>query len=419
MCNAIAGQLIVCVHQDDRAAMDVLEQIRQDQIPHVRIIESLVDRLSDLKLKERKTKYWFYRLAVPEGQEIFKIGYLQFFYKHAVLKAVANGYMNPDVLNWTNLHMQIVPNSYLSVRQSSAAGVGFAATSDHDEYKKLCKVDQASSTAGSGRRVLVLDTGLDSSSSANVVERKNIVDPNNTNDVTDDNGHGTAVVEIIHDIAPETEFLVYKVADEDGRASEWDTLLALMADTDADIINVSLAFGLGDITCSVCGRESHASRSAVFENVLNELAEYSSAPLIVAAAGNGSLLELSYPARFSHVIAVESINKTKELSDFTNRGAVTEDGSAHNNVFVMPGGERTGTNDPTEYVGTAANGNRFWGTSFAAAYASGLIAALWSESKHDSKDAASLLDHLRSHADHDSLPNYLYETHGNGMMQFL
>ena len=54
MCNAIAGQLIVCVHQDDRAAMDVLEQIRQDQIPHVRIIESLVDRLSDLKLKERK-----------------------------------------------------------------------------------------------------------------------------------------------------------------------------------------------------------------------------------------------------------------------------------------------------------------------------------------------------------------------------
>ena len=417
MCNAIAGELIVCFHRDDKAALDVIEQIRQGMISHVTIIESLVDRLHDLKLNDRKTKYWFYRLEVPEGQEIFKIGYLQFYYKHAVINAVNHGYMNEEVLNWTNLHMQVVPNSYLSVRQRSASGVGFAVTSDHDEYKKLCKVDKASSTAGSGRRVLVLDTGLDSSSSANVVERRNLVDPTNTTDVTDDNGHGTAVVEIIHDIAPQTDFLVYKVADDNGRASEWDTILALMANTDADVINISLAFGLGDTTCSLCGRESHASRSAVFENVLNELAEDPSAPLIVAAAGNGSLLELSYPARFSHVIAVESINKAKELSDFTNRGTVTEDGSPHDNVFVMPGGEQTGTNDATEYVGTAANGERYWGTSFAAAYASGLITALWSESSHSTKDAAAFLDHLRSHTD-QGLPNYLYATHGNGMMQF-
>lgn len=417
MCNAIAGQLIVCFHRDDNAAMDVVEQIRQGVIPHVTIIKSLVDRLNDLNLKSRDSKYFFYRLAVPEGQEVFKIGYLQFFYKHAVLKAIAGGNMNNEVLSWTNLHMQVVPNSYLSLRQSSAAGVGFTATSDHDDYKKLCKVDQASSTAGSGKYVLVLDTGLDSSSPANVVERKNIVDPLNTNDVTDDNGHGTAVVEIINDIAPQTKFFVYKIADEDGRASEWDTILALMAETYADIVNISIAFGLGDITCSVCGRESHASRSAVFENVLNELAQDVNAPLIVAAAGNGSFLDLAYPAKFSRVIAIASINKAKELSDFTNRGAVTEDGSVHDNVFVMPGGERTGEDDPTEYVGTAANGDRFWGTSFAAAYASGLIAALWSESSHSGKDAATFLDHLRSHTD-QSLPNYLYTTHGNGLMQF-
>jgi hypothetical protein len=417
MCNAIAGQLIVCFHRDDKAALDVMEQIRQGVIPHVTIIESLVDRLNDLNLKSRDSQYFFYRLAVPEGQEVFKIGYLQFFYKHAVLKAIAGGNMNNEVLSWTNLHMQVVPNSYLSLRQSSGAGVGFTATQDHDDYKKLCKVDQASSTAGSGKHVLVLDTGLDSSSSANVTESKNIVDPKNKTDVTDDNGHGTAVVEIINDIAPQTKFFVYKIVDEDGRASEWDTILALMAETYADIVNISIAFGLGDITCSVCGRESHASRSAVFENVLNELAKDVNAPLIVAAAGNGSLLDLAYPAKFSRVIAIASINKAKELSDFTNRGAVTEDGSVHDNVFVMPGGERTGKNDPTEYVGTAANGDRFWGTSFSAAYASGLIAALWSESNHSSKDAATFLDHLRSNTD-KGLPNYLYTTHGNGLMQF-
>ena len=46
--------------------------------------------------------------------------------------------------------------------------------------------------------------------------------------MTDENGHGTVIAQILHDIAPEANLIVYKVADADGRVSEWDTIAALL-----------------------------------------------------------------------------------------------------------------------------------------------------------------------------------------------
>lgn len=365
----------------------------------------------------------FYKLKVPPGQEAFKIGYLQFYYKHALLSALHSGRMDPithaDVLSWSNFHLQVVPHSILSIRSqyTGSPGVGFSFTQTHTDYKNIVGW-QAASAGSVGKRVLVLDTGLDPSNSCTVVDQKNFVDDSNVGDTNDDHGHGTAVTCVINDLCPTAEFVIYKVADANGRASEWDVLAALAARNDADMVNISLAFGLPDRVCAVCGRESHSSRSAVFENLVKRLDQASDGPLIVAAAGNDAVSELAFPARFDNVIAVESVNLAKELSHFTNRATVNQEGNGHKNVFVMPGGDKDPQQaDPSEYVGTSSAGAKYYGTSFATAYASGILAALWSQPSHSSKDRAQLLDHLRNNAD-SGIPGYIQSTHGNGLMQF-
>ena len=436
MCDTIDGELLVSFHQDDPAATDLMNQIREQRISHVTIIESLDQRLHQTELPMRETEYKFYRLGVPPGDEKYKIGYLQFFYKHAFVEALMSRRLtlDDDFAKWSNYHLQVVPHMLLSVRQAPPApGIGFTSTPTHDDYKKLCGFTArptprspgvsfttipAAPAPGVKKRVMVLDTGLDPASSAKVASRLNFVDYEKRNDVTDDNGHGTAVTEIIRDLCPTAEFIIYKVADDQGRASEWDTLAALAVKTDAEVANISLAFGLEGGTCRFCGRESHSSRSAVFENLVRQLDKAGDGPLIVAAAGNESLPELSFPARYENVLAIESMNKARELSQFSNRATIDQDGNNHQNVFVLPGGEKpTGGPNPTEYVGTSSSGDEYFGTSFAAAYASGLIAALWSQPAHSADNRQVLLDHLRNNTD-KSLPNYNATTHGNGLMQF-
>ena len=387
MCDTIEGELLVSLRSDDPAGQDLMNRIRDKQIEHVSFVDSLSGRLEHAGLPWRKIGYDFCRLRVPAGDENYKIGVLQFFYKHALLKALDDPYLHmpADVMAWSNKHLQVVPHSWLSIRQPPAAqnpiGIGFNTTPIHNDYKNICGLPAQPAAGGKARRILILDTGLDPASQSTVVSEYNFVDDAKPNDVTDDNGHGTAVTEIIRDLCPSAEFVIYKVADSTGRASEFDTMAALGVDNDVDIANISLAFGLDDTNCPHCGRESRSSRSAVFENFISQLSgeddPNSAAPLIIAAAGNGSKTELSFPARFDNVLAIESINKAGQLSHFTNRANLNHEGKNHANVFVLPGGDKPAGGAPTEYVGTSKAGKQYYGTSFAAAYASGLIAALW------------------------------------------
>ncbi len=237
-------------------------------------------------------------------------------------------------------------------------------------------------------------------------------------DVSDDNGHGSVVAAIIHDLCPSAALIVYKVADKNGRASEWDTLAALAASVDAGVINISLAFGLPDIKCSTCGRESRSSRSAVFENLLSSLDNSSDRPIIVGAAGNNKQNELAFPARFGNVLAIESIDQGSMLSSFSNWSNLDQEGKTHLNVFVLPGGQKGPNNQITEYVAISAKGHKYYGTSFSAAYASGIVTALWSEPVHISEDSTQVLNYLRANADKNII-NYDPTIHGNGMMRLL
>jgi subtilisin family serine protease len=139
-------------------------------------------------------------------------------------------------------------------------------------------------------------------------------------------------------------------------------------------------------------------------------------PIIVAAAGNNGASPLDFPARFGNVIAVVSVDSNRALSDFSSWGEYDHNDDIHLNVFGAPGGQQRGRSPATEYSAQSTNGDPHFGTSFAAAYASGLIAHLWSLPAHSAKSRAQLLDYLRSKAD-TGFPQYSSQKHGIGLIR--
>jgi hypothetical protein len=138
--------------------------------------------------------------------------------------------------------------------------------------------------------------------------------------------------------------------------------------------------------------------------------------LIVAAAGNRKKRELSFPARFASVLAIESVDSLGNLSEFTNRSTIDQEGNSHPNVFVLPGGQKDKNNNITECSVETSLGKKYCGTSFAAAYASAILATSWSDPAHNSKNNKQIVDYLRVNAD-KNLPNYDPSIHGNGLMR--
>jgi len=139
------------------------------------------------------------------------------------------------------------------------------------------------------------------------------------------------------------------------------------------------------------------------------------APVLVAAAGNLSKNELSFPARFAEVLAISSVTSKHELSSFSNYGETNQVEERHENRFAAPGGESRDPNQ--EYIGTfAGGGGKVFGTSFSAAYASGLLANVWAQQglKTSASDVVGVLkDHSnRQFSSYDSVK------YGHGVVHF-
>ncbi|MET4802813.1 S8 family serine peptidase [Bradyrhizobium sp. LB11.1] len=289
-------------------------------------------------------------------------------------------------------------------------GLTFTFGPHNAAYRDLMR-ESLSAGDGTGVKVKIVDSGLSSSASMTPKSRTNIVDPANPTDVDDHRGHGTAVAEIIHAMAPRAELLIYKVVKGTQPITEWDVLAALCDDESADVINLSLAFGLRSRNCAQCGRQSHSSRSIVFEGTLRQLTKVSQDTLIVAAAGNGGVNPLVYPARFREAVAIGALDSTATRSSTSNYGNVDHKQAAHGSLFFAPGGSGA------ESVGSTSNGASYNGTSFAAAYASGLIAKLKSDPSY-AGNASHLLQMVRKQANQNpAMTGFVSADHGNGLVQ--
>jgi subtilisin family serine protease len=181
--------------------------------------------------------------------------------------------------------------------------------------------------------------------------------PNESNNLDDDHGHGTHVAGIaaaagdnglgIAGIAWGCRLMIVKVLDANGNGLESDVASALVyaVDNGARIANLSLG---GDI-------DSPLMRDAV---------DYASehGVLVVAAAGNNSGAVL-YPAAYEPVLAVAASDANDERAPYSSHGPEVD--------LTAPGSGIYSTCVGDQYCGKS-------GTSMATPHVSGLAALIWS-----------------------------------------
>ena len=226
---------------------------------------------------------------------------------------------------------------------------------------------------GLGVRIGVIDTGADFSHPflKDVLEAGiNVTSPEEQ--PQDDEGHGTHVSGIIHQIAPLARIVPIKVLDRYGSGSVRDIVAGInwAIEQKLQVLNLSIGGDLDD------------------EEVFNALKRAEEAGILVAmAAGNDSSSTPTYPARYTALLpnlgfAVGALNLSRELTNFSDRS-----GNEPNMKYVAA----FGTLVNSSMLGGGYK--KLSGTSMAAPQVSGLFALFKSLSPNSA--SALLLDALR------------------------
>ena len=236
--------------------------------------------------------------------------------------------------------------------------------------------------------IAVLDTGIDcyhEDLNGKIVTELNFTDSPTVNDL---HGHGTHIAGIIvaslnnnigiAGFAPECKLMNVKVADDTGKCRATDISEGIIWATDngASIINISLELA-----------ESLAELEAAIDYAWNK------GVLIIAAAGNnGSNLPV-YPAFYENSIAVSALRQNDTLAPLSNYGDWVDLAAPGFNIYSTLPGNNYGYKS---------------GTSFAAAYTSGMAALLF-DIVIDTNDNGRLNDEVR-----EALESGCYETGVSG-----
>jgi subtilisin family serine protease len=222
------------------------------------------------------------------------------------------------------------------------------------------KMDSAWKTAGgTGVTIAFIDSGISAelyeANSDRIVAPHNVLEQNS--DVTDELGHGTAMISAaccdkesgIFGIAPEAGIMPIEATNEYGLVAPESLAQGIYwaVDHDADVICLSLG--------------SHLYNESVADSI-----DYANSRnvIVVAAAGDYSEKDLLFPASMSNVIAVASEDKDGDLCDFSSY-------SENKSTFLIPG-------DDIETLSIDEDGNtvikRSHGTSVSCAIMAGIIA---------------------------------------------
>lgn len=170
---------------------------------------------------------------------------------------------------------------------------------------------------GDGVKVAVFDTGINTQTSELHINGGISFVPNDTT-LSDPNGHGTFVAGILAatqddqgliGVAPHVELYSVKVLNANGNGTYSQVIDGIEWAIDNHMDIVSMSFAGND-------------HSIALEEVM-QLA-YNSGILLVAATGNDGIDEVSYPAKFSSVIAVGAVDGNNLLASFSNTGEEVE-----------------------------------------------------------------------------------------------
>lgn len=199
---------------------------------------------------------------------------------------------------------------------------------------------QASGNVGTGRKIVILDTGYNYNHpelSSSYLGGKDFV--NHDNDPMDDNGHGSHVAGIItadgidpnaKGVAPGTGIISGKVLDSSGSGYFSDVVAGIYwavdgpdgipgtaDDVNADAISLSL------------GTSAPYTYSAFCDNVFPDLTNAikyakSRRVLVVVAAGNSGGSGVSIPGCISYSTTVGAVDNTNKIAYFSGKGKAVD-----------------------------------------------------------------------------------------------
>ncbi len=255
------------------------------------------------------------------------------------------------------------------IRELPMLGPGQPMTAVLQDGKELIAIGDAQERASYGNnvRIALLDTGVDGTH-PDLVDRViggyNFVD--DTADVSDQNGHGTACAGIlvgtgrgadtVGGIAPQAYLIPIKVMNDAGKGESFAVIEGLVyaVDQGAKVINLSI------------GTKSTSS-------ALKEAIDYvlSKGAIVVGAAGNDGSTDILKPGAYPEVICVGAVDGTRQYAPFSNYGEEID--------IVAPGVAIYTTAPDGRYM-------QFSGTSSAAPFVSGALAALISENPYMSAE---------------------------------
>lgn len=173
-------------------------------------------------------------------------------------------------------------------------------------------VEAGTETTGTPVKVAVLDSGVEFLAGIPVAKSINLVkdEQDLTYYMNDMTGHGTAVADIIYQIAPTAQIYSVRVMDQENRGRLSDVVAGIYwcIEQDVDVINMSFGTSV----------ESEVLRKAI-------QAAAEQGILMVSSAGNGGTgSTVEYPAAFPEVIAVGAVGTDAQKTEESATGEEVE-----------------------------------------------------------------------------------------------
>lgn len=250
--------------------------------------------------------------------------------------------------------------------------------------------DSVASAASGGKKICVIDSGLDlpHEDMGTRFDTINGTNDSGTGNWYDEGGpHGTHVAGTIAAlnnglgvrgvIGSNPNMHIVKVFNSSGWGYSSSLVAAIetCADNGSDVVNMSLG-----------GGGSSQTEANAMDNLFNQ------GVLLIAAAGNdgsaySSTDALSYPASYNAVMSVAALDSSKSLASFSQKNSQVE--------IAAPGVDVLSTYP--EGTGSQGNYGTMSGTSMASPHVAGVAALVWSH--HPSCSAQQIRDALNATAE--------------------